>query len=135
MTELLGLQAETLEAIIVALGTSFVGTGTVALIVKAALGRVTRTMKAKVLAAEQENKISSQQAKQSIEALTATETILKAQIETLHQEIDKLIQSQNETNKNVQSLIDEYPEGYTCFENLGPEQKRYKGYSIWKDYY
>jgi len=108
MTELLGLQAETLEAIIVALGTSFVGTGTVALIVKAALGRVTRTMKAKVLAAEQENKISSQQAKQSIEALTATETILKAQIETLHQEIDKLIQSQNETNKNVQSLIDEY---------------------------
>jgi len=108
MTELLGLQAETLEAIIVALGTSFVGTGTVALIVKAALGRVTRTMKAKVLAAEQENKISSKQAKQSIEALTATETILKAQIETLHQEIDKLIQSQNETNKNVQSLIDEY---------------------------
>ena len=108
MTELLGLQAETLEAIIVALGTSFVGTGTVALIVKAALGRVTRTMKAKVFAAEQENKISSQQAKQSIEALTATETILKAQIETLHQEIDKLIQSQNETNKNVQSLIDEY---------------------------
>jgi len=108
MTELLGLQAETLEAIIVALGTSFVGTGTVALIVKAALGRVTRTMKEKVLAAEQQNKISSKQAKQSIEALTATETILKAQIETLHQEIDKLIQSQNETNKNVQSLIEEY---------------------------
>ena len=108
MTELLGLQAETLEAIIVALGTSFVGTGTVALIVKTALGRVTRTMKEKVLAAEQQNKISSKQAKQSIEALTATETILKAQIETLHQEIDKLIQSQNETNKNVQSLIEEY---------------------------
>ena len=33
-------------------------------------------------------------------------------------------------SEKFQSVIDEYPEGYTCFENLGPEQKRYKGYSI-----
>lgn len=108
MSELFGLQLETVEAIIVALGTSFVGTGTVALIVKSALGRVTRTMKAKVLEAEERNKISSQQAEQTIKALTASETILKAQVDSLREEIDKLIRSQNQTNRNVQSLLDEY---------------------------
>lgn len=108
MSELFGLQLETVEAIIVALGTSFVGTGTVALIVKSALGRVTRTMKAKVLAAEERNKISSEQAEQTIKALTASETILKAQVDSLKEEIDKLIRSQNQTNRNVQSLLDEY---------------------------
>ncbi len=108
MSELFGLQLETVEAIIVALGTSFVGTGTVALIVKSALGRVTRTMKAKVLEAEERNKISSEQAEQTMKALTASETILKAQVDSLREEIDKLIRSQNQTNRNVQSLLDEY---------------------------
>ena len=82
MSDLFGLQLETVEAIIVALGTSFVGTGTVALIVKSALGRVTRTMKAKVLEAEERNKISSEQAEQTMKALTASETILKAQVDS-----------------------------------------------------
>lgn len=108
MSELFGLQLETVEAIIVALGTSFVGTGTVALIVKSALGRVTRTMKAKVLEAEERNKISSKQAEQTMKALTASETILKAQVDSLREEIDKLIRSQNQSNRNVQSLLDEY---------------------------
>jgi peptidoglycan hydrolase CwlO-like protein len=108
MSDLFGLQLETVEAIIVALGTSFVGTGTVALIVKSALGRVTRTMKAKVLEAEERNKISSEQAEQTMKALTASETILKAQVDSLREEIDKLIRSQNQTNRNVQSLLDEY---------------------------
>ena len=108
MSELFGLQLETVEAIIVALGTSFVGTGTVALIVKSALGRVTRTMKAKVLEAEERNRISSAQAEQTMKALTASETILKAQVDSLREEIDKLIRSQNQTNRNVQSLLDEY---------------------------
>jgi len=108
MSDLFGLQLETVEAIIVALGTSFVGTGTVALIVKSALGRVTRTMKAKVLEAEERNKISSKQAEQTMKALTASETILKAQVDSLREEIDKLIRSQNQTNRNVQSLLDEY---------------------------
>jgi len=108
MSDLFGLQLETVEAIIVALGTSFVGTGTVALIVKSALGRVTRTMKAKVLEAEERNKISSAQAEQTMKALTASETILKAQVDSLREEIDKLIRSQNQTNRNVQSLLDEY---------------------------
>lgn len=108
MSELFGLQLETVEAIIVALGTSFVGTGTVALIVKSALGRVTRTMKAKVVEAEERNRISAKQAEQTMKALTASETILKAQVDSLREEIDKLIRSQNQTNRNVQSLLDEY---------------------------
>ena len=108
MSEQFGLQHETVEAIIVALGTSFVGTGTVALIVKSALGRVTRTMKAKVVEAEERNRISSKQAEQTMKALTASETILKAQVDSLREEIDKLIRSQNQTNRNVQSLLDEY---------------------------
>jgi TolA-binding protein len=108
MAELLGLQVEQIEAIIVALGTSFVGTGTVAMIVKVALGRVTKTMTDKVLLAEQENKISAERASQTIKALSASEQILKAQIDTLNGEIEKLIQNQTQTNKNVQALLDEY---------------------------
>ena len=49
MTDIFGMQLETIEAIIVALGTSFVGTGTVALIVKVALNKVTKSMTEKVL--------------------------------------------------------------------------------------
>jgi uncharacterized membrane protein YhiD involved in acid resistance len=108
MTELFGLQIEQIEAIIVALGTSFVGTGTVAMIVKVALGRVTKNMTNKVLLAEQENKISSERALQTIQALNASEQILKAQIDTLSSEIDKLVQNQNTTNQSVQALLDEY---------------------------
>lgn len=108
MTELFGLQIEQIEAIIVALGTSFVGTGTVAMIVKVALGRVTKNMTNKVLLAEQENKISSDRALQTIQALNASEQILKAQIDTLSSEIDKLVQNQNTTNQSVQALLDEY---------------------------
>lgn len=108
MSELFGLQLETVEAIIVALGTSFVGTGTIALIIKVALGRVTRKMTEKVLLAEQRNELSSQQAEQTLKALSASETILKAQVDSLHEEIKKLIENQTQTNKNVQSLLDEY---------------------------
>jgi uncharacterized membrane protein YhiD involved in acid resistance len=108
MTELFGLQIEQIEAIIVALGTSFVGTGTVAMIVKVALGRVTKNMTNKVLLAEQENKISSERALQTIQALNISEQILKAQIDTLSSEIDKLVQNQNTTNQSVQALLDEY---------------------------
>lgn len=108
MSELLGLQVEQIEAIIVALGTSFVGTGTIALIIKVALGRVTRKMTEKVLLAEQRNELSSQQAEQTLKALSASETILKAQVDSLHEEIKKLIENQTQTNKNVQSLLDEY---------------------------
>lgn len=43
-----------------------------------------------------------------MKALTASETILKAQVDSLREEIDKLIRSQNQTNRNVQSLLDEY---------------------------
>lgn len=118
MSDLFGLQLETVEAIIVALGTSFVGTGTVALIVKIALGKVTRTMTQKVLLAEERNELTSQQAEQTIKALTASETILKAQVDSLKEEIDKLIRSQNQTNRNVQSLLDEYKARDEQIKNL-----------------
>lgn len=108
MTELFGMQAETLEAIIVALGTSFIGTGTVAIIVKAALGRVTRTMKEKVMAAEQQNKITTKQAQDSLSNIKILEEGLKGQVEELQQTIEKLILNQIETNKSVDSLIAEY---------------------------
>lgn len=108
MTEIFGMQLETLEAIIVALGTSFVGTGTVAMIVKVALGRVTKQMTEKVLLAEKTNEISTERAAKTIGSINALEQVLKAQIDTFQVEIDKLITNQNQTNKNVQSLIDEY---------------------------
>lgn len=108
MTELFGMQAETLEAIIVALGTSFIGTGTVAIIVKAALGRVTRTMKEKVMAAEQQNKITTKQAQDSLSNIKILEEGLKGQVEELQKTIEKLILNQIETNKSVDSLIAEY---------------------------
>lgn len=108
MTELFGLQIETLEAMIVALGTSFVGTGTVAMIVKLALSRVTKKMTEKVTIAEQENKINSEQAKRQIQNLELLQGGLFAQIDTLQHTVDKLIESQSSTNQNVQALLDEY---------------------------
>jgi uncharacterized membrane protein YhiD involved in acid resistance len=108
MLEQLGLQAETIEAIIVALGTSFVGTGTVALIVKVALTKVTNTMREKVKQAELENKISTEQATARIGNIEVLEKGLYEQVNVMQKTIDELIQSQNTTNKNVQALLDEY---------------------------
>lgn len=108
MSEIFGMQLETIEAIIVALGTSFVGTGTVALIVKVALGRVTKTMTEKVLLAEKENKITTKQAQDSLSNIKILEEGLKGQVDELQNTIEKLILNQIETNKSVQSLLDEY---------------------------
>jgi ABC-type glycerol-3-phosphate transport system substrate-binding protein len=108
LTELFGSQLETIEAIVVALGTSFVGTGTVALIVKVALGKVTKNMTQKVLLAEQENKITSEQARKSVEAINLAQDGFSNQIIVMQQTIDKLIQNQSSTNKNVQQLLEEY---------------------------
>ena len=108
MSELFGLQLETVEAIIVALGTSFVGTGTVAMIVKVALGRVTKQMADKVLLAESENKVSAEAAQKSLANIKILEDGLKLQIDQMQSTIDSLINNQTQTNRNVQSLLDEY---------------------------
>lgn len=108
MIEQLGLQLETIEAIIVALGTSFVGTGTVALVVKVALGRVTKRMSEKVLLAEQENKITTNTALKSLESIKILEDGLKGQIDGLQQIVGQLIDSQTQTNQSVSSLLEEY---------------------------
>lgn len=108
MSELFGLQLETVEAIIVALGTSFVGTGTVAMIVKVALGRVTKQMADKVLLAESENKVSAEAAQKSLTNIKLLEDGLKLQIDQMQNTIDALINNQTQTNRNVQSLLDEY---------------------------
>lgn len=110
MTELLGLQLETIEAIIVALTTSFVGTSTVALIVRVALSKLTKKMQEKVLQAEKENKISSEQAKKSIEQLQIFEEGLGNQINVMQETIDKLIQNQNISNETIKILLDEFKE-------------------------
>lgn len=108
MLEQLGLQVETIEAIIVALGTSFVGTGTVALVVKVALGRVTKQMTNKVLLAEQENKITTDTALKSLDSIKVLEDGLKSQIDGLQVIVDDLIKTQTQTNQSVSSLLEEY---------------------------
>lgn len=108
MLEQLGLQVETIEAIIVALGTSFVGTGTVALVVKVALGRVTKQMTNKVLLAEKENKITTDTALKSLESIKVLEDGLKSQIDGLQVIVDDLIKTQTQTNQSVSSLLEEY---------------------------
>jgi uncharacterized membrane-anchored protein YhcB (DUF1043 family) len=108
MLEQLGLQLETIEAIIVALGTSFLGTGTVALVVKVALGRVTKQMTNKVLLAEKENKITTNTALKSLESIKVLEDGLKSQIDGLKVIVDDLIKTQTQTNQSVASLLEEY---------------------------
>lgn len=108
MTEIFGMQLETIEAIIVALGTSFVGTGTVALIVKVALNKVTKSMTEKVLLAEQQNKISTKSAQQSLDNIRILEDGLRTQIDMMQKTIDRLVDNQTQTNRSMQELIDEY---------------------------
>jgi acetyl-CoA carboxylase carboxyltransferase component len=110
MTDLIGMQLETIEAIIIALATSFVGTGTVAMIVRVALSKLTKKMQDKVLEAEKENKISSEHAKQSLEKLVILEKGLVNQIKVIQDTINDLIQSQNISNETIKVLLDEFKE-------------------------
>ena len=108
MVEQLGLQIETIEAIIVSLVTAFLGTGTVAMIAKVALSNLTKTMASKVKEAEAQNQISSDQASKTISLLNASNEILKAQVDTLQTSINKLVESQVYTADKFQALMDEY---------------------------
>jgi Holliday junction resolvasome RuvABC ATP-dependent DNA helicase subunit len=110
MTDLIGMQIETIEAIVVALATSFVGTSTVAMIVRVALSRLTKKMQEKVLQAERENKISSEHAKKSLDTLLIFEEGIANQINVMQETINKLIQNQNISNETIKILLDEFKE-------------------------
>jgi hypothetical protein len=101
-------QLDQLESIIVALFASFAGTGTVALIIKIALSKLTKQMTKKVQDAEAQNKISTKQAQDAISSILSFENILKAQVDALDNTVKNLIQNQNITNQNIKLMLDEY---------------------------
>lgn len=90
-----------LENIIVALFVSFTGTGTVALVVKTALSKVTKQMTKKVQDAETLNK-------KSIQQIIDLESTLKNQVGDLDKTVKDLIQNQTNTNENLKMMLEEY---------------------------
>ena len=101
-------QLDTIEGIIVALMVSFTGTGTIALIGRVAIGKLTKKMSQKVLEAENQNKISTQQAQQAMQSIVTFEQVLKGQVDALDETIKGLIENQNITNEQIKLLLDEY---------------------------
>lgn len=101
-------QLDQLESIIVALFASFAGTGTIALIIRVAISKLTKQMTNKVTEAEAQNKISTAQAQQAIKSILDFELILKAQVDALDKTVKDLIQNQNITNANIKTMLDEY---------------------------
>jgi hypothetical protein len=101
-------QLETLEGIIIALMVSFTGTGTIALIGRVAISKLTKSMSQKVLEAEKQNKISTKQAQDAIKSILDFEEILKGQVNALDQTIKGLIENQNITNENIKMMLDEF---------------------------
>lgn len=101
-------QLDTIEGIIVALMVSFTGTGTIALIGRIAVSRLTKKMTQKVLEAENQNKISTQQAQEAMQSIITFEQVLKGQVDALEETVQSLIANQNITNENIKLLLDEY---------------------------
>jgi hypothetical protein len=101
-------QLEAIEGIIIALMVSFTGTGTIALIGRVAISKLTKKMTDKVNAAEVQNKLSTEQAAQAMQSILAFEQILQAQVSTLDKTVQELIQNQNVTNESIIKLLDEY---------------------------
>jgi hypothetical protein len=101
-------QLAQLESIIVALFASFAGTGTVALIIRLALSKLTKQMTKKVTDAEAQNKISTEQAQQAIKSILDFELLLKGQVDALDNTVKNLIQNQNITNENIKMMLDEF---------------------------
>lgn len=108
LPEIVQEQLDQLESIIVALFASFVGTGTVAMIIRIALSRLTKQMTKKVTDAEAQNKLSSKQAQDAIATIVAFETVLKGQVVALESTIIDLIRNQEITNENIKLMLDEY---------------------------
>jgi beta-lactamase regulating signal transducer with metallopeptidase domain len=90
-----------IENIIVALFVSFTGTGTVALVVKTALSKVTKQMTKKVQDAETLNK-------KSIQQIIDLENTLKNQVGDLDKTVKDLIINQTNTNENIKMMLEEY---------------------------
>jgi hypothetical protein len=101
-------QLAQLESIIVALFASFAGTGTVALIIRLALSKLTKQMTKKVTDAEAQNKISTEQAQKAIKSILDFELLLKGQVDALDNTVKNLIQNQNITNENIKMMLDEF---------------------------
>jgi hypothetical protein len=107
---MLGIQLETIEAIVVALLTSFVGTGTVALIVKMALSGVTKSIIKKIEIAESENAISSELSKSTIINIKQVEEQLFKQILVIQKTVHGLVESQQLNSESIKTLIDDFKE-------------------------
>jgi hypothetical protein len=107
---MLGIQLETIEAIVVALLTSFVGTGTVALIVKMALSGVTKSIIKKIEIAESENAISSELSKSTIINIKQVEEQLFKQILVIQKTVHALVESQQLNSESIKTLIDDFKE-------------------------
>lgn len=111
-------QIAQLENIIVALFVSFTGTGTVALIIKTALSKLTKQMTKKVTDAEAQNKISIEQSQKAIQQMLDFETILQNKVGDLDKTVKDLIQNQNITNQTMNSVIKEYEQRDTQIKDL-----------------
>lgn len=107
LTEL-ELQLENIKAIVITIISSMVGTGIITLIVKIAIDKLVNNLKKKTLELEQRNIISANTAQKSLELVDAFKTEAYEQINKLTQVVDKLIESQTNVDKNLQTLIEEY---------------------------
>ena len=101
-------QLDTIEGIIVALMVSFTGTGTIALIGRLAVSKLTKKMTQKVMEAENQNKISTKQAEEAMQSIINFEQVLKGQVDALDKTVQELIANQSITNENIKLLLDEY---------------------------
>lgn len=111
-------QIAQLENIIVALFVSFTGTGTVALIIRTALSKLTKQMTKKVTDAEAQNKISIEQSQKAIQQMLDFETILQNKVGDLDKTVKDLIQNQNITNETMNNVIKEYEQRDTQIKDL-----------------
>jgi len=118
LEETVTAQLDTIEGIIVALMVSFTGTGTIALIGRVAVSRLTKKMTQKVLEAENQNKISTQQAQEAMQSIISFEQVLKGQVDALDKTVQELIANQSMTNDQIKLLLDEYKARDEQIKNL-----------------
>lgn len=118
LENIIDAQIEQIESIIVALFASFAGTGTIALIIRVAISKLTKQMTKKVTDAEAQNKISTAQAQQAIKSILDFELLLKGQVDALDNTVKALIQNQNITNENIKMMLDEFKQRDEQIKNL-----------------
>jgi predicted transcriptional regulator len=118
LEQITSIQIETIEQIIVALVTSFVGTGTIALIVKTTLNNLIKKTIEKITLAEDQNKISTKSAQTQIQGLYDLQTILTSQIDSLNEEIVKMLERNKMTDEQIKNLIDLFNEKNETLKRL-----------------